>query len=148
MTTARPLVLIVDDDPFIRRPLQYLLEKNGYETVLAGDGIECLEQAESRRPDLVCLDVMMPRQDGFVTTGALRNRFGSSLPIILLTAKGQEADRARGLALGADDFLSKPYSPVELLARIRSALANAGTELRDGGLPAGASHHEKGEFHV
>ncbi len=133
MTPPRPHVLIVDDDPFIRRPLQYLLERNGYETSVAGDGVECLEQAERRRPDLVCLDVMMPRQDGFATTEALRARFGPGLPIILLTAKGQEADRTRGLALGADDFIAKPYSPVELLARIRSALAK---------------HHGGGETHV
>lgn len=123
---SRPRVLVVDDDPFIRRPLQYLLQQSGYETALGVDGIECLEKLDEFEPDLICMDVMMPRQDGFTTLEAIRARPGGRrLPVILLSAKGQDADRERGLALGADDFISKPYSPVELLARIRSALTRA-----------------------
>jgi DNA-binding response OmpR family regulator len=121
---SRPKVLVVDDDAFIRRPLQYLLEKAGFETDVACDGVECLEKMEERWPDLVCLDLMMPRQDGFATCEAIRNETSRRrVAIILLSAKGQESDRERGLALGADDFISKPYSPSDLIARIRAILA-------------------------
>src|SRR5262245_38487263 len=121
---TRPRVLVVDDDAFIRRPLQYLLENSGFEADIARDGVECLEKMEERWPDLVCLDVMMPRQDGFMTCKAIRSATSRKrVAIILLSAKGQESDRERGLALGADDFVSKPYSPVDLIARIRAILA-------------------------
>ena len=142
---SRPRILVVDDDPFIRRPLQYLLERNGYEAAIAADGIECLEKIETFLPDLVCMDVMMPRQDGFATIEAIRRGENDRrLPIILLSAKGQDADRDRGLALGADDYMSKPYSPVELLARIRSALTRAANELTRVGDPVAPGERRNG----
>ena len=120
---SRPRILVVDDDAFIRRPLQYLLERAGFEADVAVDGVECMEKVKDSRPDLICLDVMMPNQDGFVTCEAIRREESlKDVPIILLSAKGQESDRARGIELGADDFLSKPYSPTELITKIRALL--------------------------
>jgi two-component system phosphate regulon response regulator PhoB len=121
MTPKR--ILIVDDDAFIRRPLEFLLKRAGFETDIAANGEECLAAMERARPDLVCLDLMMPGRDGFSTLEEIRRRehLGST-PVILLSAKGQDQDIARGMALGAADFVPKPYSPKELLTRIRSVL--------------------------
>lgn len=120
---AKKRILIVDDDAFIRRPLEVLLKREGFETDVAGDGEACLDAMERSRPDLVCLDVMMPRRDGFATCEEIRRRpHLASVPVIFLSAKGQDGDRARGNALGAIDFVAKPYSPTELVSRIRAAL--------------------------
>src|SRR5438034_5769738 len=121
MTAKR--ILIVDDDAFIRRPLEFLLKREGFVTEVVGDGNACLDAMERLRPDLVCLDIMMPVRDGFSTCEEIRRRpHLAPTPVIFLSAKGQDADLARGAALGAVDFVAKPYSPTDLLARIRSVL--------------------------
>jgi DNA-binding response OmpR family regulator len=117
-------ILIVDDDAFIRRPLEFILRKEGYDARTAVNGADCLEKVETEAPDLIFLDVMMPGQDGFTVCGTLKrdDRF-SHIPVILLSARGQENDRERGLSLGAADFMTKPYSPQELLRRVREILS-------------------------
>ncbi len=119
-------ILVVDDDAFIRRPLEFILRKEGFAAVTAVDGEDGLAKVEGERPDLIVLDVMMPGIDGFDVCRRVRTdpRF-SSIPVILLTAKGQEADCERALAAGATEFMSKPYSPSELLRRVREILGDA-----------------------
>jgi DNA-binding response OmpR family regulator len=120
-------ILIIDDDAFIRRPLEFILREEGFEPVTAVDGEDGLAKIRESRPDLVFLDVMMPGLDGFAVCAKVKAdpRF-ASLPVILLSAKGQEGDRARGMAAGATDFMSKPYSPSELVRRVREILSESG----------------------
>jgi two-component system alkaline phosphatase synthesis response regulator PhoP len=116
-------ILIVDDDAFIRRPLEVLLKREGFETDVAGDGGACLDAMERHLPDLVCLDIMMPVLDGFSTCEEIRKRAHlARTPVIFLSAKGQDGDLARAAALGANGFFSKPYSPTELVSKIKEAL--------------------------
>ncbi len=121
---SKKTILIVDDDAFIRRPLEFILREEGYDTVTAVDGDDCFAKVEQKRPDLIFLDLMMPGRDGFDVCKALKSdpRYGG-IPIVLLSAKGQEADRARGLEVGAADFMSKPYSPSELVRRVGEILS-------------------------
>lgn len=117
------LVLVVDDDVDIARFLEMNLGFEGFEVVVAHDGYEALVQIERRRPDLVLLDVMMPRTDGVELCRQLRaDPLTSSLPVIMLTAKGMVADRVVGLSAGADDYILKPFDTLELVARVRSTL--------------------------
>lgn len=117
-------ILVVDDDAFIRRPLEFILRSEGFQPVTAADGNECLERVAADRPDLIIMDVMMPGRDGFELCRTLKNDAQyADIPIILLSARGQEHDRERGLSLGAVDFLTKPYSPSELVRRVREILA-------------------------
>ena len=116
-------VLIVDDEPRYLRLLEANLRTEGYEVVTAQDGQQALDVFSSQPIDLILLDIMMPRLDGFGTTQRIREF--SSVPIIILTAKGEEQDRVRGLDLGADDYLVKPFSATELLARVRAVLGRA-----------------------
>ncbi len=109
-------ILIVDDEPRILNFLTAKLRASGYETFTAANGLEALEQAQAQEPDLIILDVLMPKMDGFETLKELRNF--SSVPVIFLSAKGTDVDRIKGLGLGADDYLGKPFSPDELVARI------------------------------
>jgi adenylate cyclase len=119
----RPLILVVDDEPANRALLAKLLTHHGYEVVEAEDGSAAIAAVESRAPDLVCLDVMMPRMDGIEVCQRLRsNPKNAGLPILLITALDRPEDRARGLEAGANDFLSKPFDEVELRARLRSLL--------------------------
>jgi DNA-binding response OmpR family regulator len=113
-------ILIVDDEPRYLRLLEANLRTEGYEVVTAQDGLQALEVFSSNPIDLVLLDVMMPRLDGFATCQRIREF--SNVPIVILTAKGDEQDRVRGLDLGADDYLVKPFSATELLARVRAVL--------------------------
>jgi DNA-binding response OmpR family regulator len=119
-TDARHTILVVDDDQRMRRLLRLNLEKEGYHVVTAEDGPGGLEAAELEPPDLILLDVMMPDMDGFSVLQRLREF--TQLPVIMLTAKGEERDKVHGLDLGADDYLTKPFGPAELLARVRAAL--------------------------
>lgn len=112
--------LIVDDEPRYLRLLEANLRTEGYEVVTARDGLEAIDIFSSQPIDLILLDVMMPRMDGFATCQRIREY--SNVPIIILTAKGEEQDRVRGLDLGADDYLVKPFSATELLARVRAVL--------------------------
>ncbi len=116
-------ILIVDDDAFIRRPLEFILREEGYHPVTAADAEEGLRAIEACPPDLIFLDVMMPGKDGLTWCGELKSdpRY-ARIPIVLLSARGQERDRERALALGAADFLTKPYSPHELKRRVRELL--------------------------
>lgn len=116
-------ILIVDDEPRYLRLLEANLRTEGYEVVTAQDGLQALEVFSAHPIDLVLLDVMMPRLDGFGVTQRLREF--TSVPIVILTARGEEQDRVRGLDLGADDYLVKPFSATELLARVRAVLRRA-----------------------
>jgi DNA-binding response OmpR family regulator len=121
--TAPKRILIVDDDAFIRRPLEFILREEGYQPETAADADEGLRLVAACPPDLIFLDVMMPGKDGLTWCAELKSdpRY-SRIPIILLSARGQEQDRARALALGATDFLTKPYSPHEIKRRVRELL--------------------------
>lgn len=113
-------ILAVDDEPLYQHLLRVNLEKEGYEVFTAGNGEDALEMVTSRHPDLVIMDVMMPRLDGITTCERIRQF--STLPIIILTARGEESDRVRGLNAGADDYVVKPFSATELVARVRAVL--------------------------
>jgi two-component system KDP operon response regulator KdpE len=117
------LILIVDDEPRMVRFVRMNLELEGYRVAEAGSGLEALDKVRDELPDLVLLDVMMPEMDGFETLARLREI--STVPVIMLTVKGDEEDRIRGLELGADDYVTKPFSPRELASRIRAVLRRA-----------------------
>ncbi|MBI3162760.1 MAG: response regulator transcription factor [Chloroflexi bacterium] len=118
-----PKILVVDDEPAVTDLLAYNLHKAGYETLLASDGNEALRIANQSQPDLILLDLMIPEIDGLDVCRELRKT--SAVPIIMLTARGEEIDRVVGLELGADDYVSKPFSVRELLARIKAVLRRA-----------------------
>ena len=111
-------ILLVDDEERILNFLKTKLKLLGYEVILAANGIEALEQIQGQEPDLVVLDVVMPKMDGFQTLKELRSF--SSVPVIMLSARGDDSDRIKGLGLGADDYLPKPFNPDELVARIEA----------------------------
>jgi DNA-binding response OmpR family regulator len=119
------LILVVDDETLYQHLLKVNLEREGYDVRTAGDGEEALDAVSSYNPDLVILDVMMPKLDGI--TACERIRQFSSVPIIMLTAKGEEHDRVRGLNVGADDYVVKPFSATELIARVKAVLRRAQT---------------------
>ena len=123
MPAKKTTILAADDDPQLLRLVTRNLQLEGYEVRAASDGQQALELIEQQVPDLVLLDVMMPRMDGF--TLCHRVREFSSVPIIMVTARGQDQDKVRGLDLGADDYLTKPFSVDELLARVRAVLRRA-----------------------
>ncbi|MGZ8660901.1 MAG: GGDEF domain-containing response regulator [Actinomycetota bacterium] len=119
-------ILVVDDDPDIARFVEVNLRSAGYDVSVAGDGEEALEKAGEIRPDLVLLDVMMPRIDGFEVAQRLRkNPQTANTSIIMLTAKALSADKVTGLQAGADDYIIKPFDPIELLARVKGTLRRA-----------------------
>jgi DNA-binding response OmpR family regulator len=120
MPAKKTTILAADDDPQLLRLMTRNLQLEGYDVLGASDGQQALELIESNPPDLVLLDVMMPKMDGF--TVCYRVREFSSVPIIIVTARGQDQDKVRGLDLGADDYLTKPFSVDELLARVRAVL--------------------------
>lgn len=117
-------VLVVDDEPIVREVVVRYLERDGHRTLEAASGDEAVQLLERDPPSLVVLDVMLPGIDGFEL--CRRIRASSDLPIVLLTARGEEADRIVGLELGADDYLTKPFSPRELAVRVRNLLRRAG----------------------
>jgi two-component system, OmpR family, alkaline phosphatase synthesis response regulator PhoP len=114
-------ILVVEDNADLAYGLRNNLEIEGYDVEVAADGEEGLERARRRRPDLVILDLMLPRMDGFRVLRALRAD-GMSMPVLILTARGEEADKVRGLKLGADDYVTKPFGVLELLARVEALL--------------------------
>jgi DNA-binding response OmpR family regulator len=111
-------ILVVDDEKRILNFLNSKLKASGYEVLTACDGLEALEQAQAQEPDLILLDILMPKLDGFETLKRLRSF--SSTPVIILSAKGADIDKIKGLGLGADDYLPKPFNPDELIARIEA----------------------------
>lgn len=113
-------VLVVDDEEAIRELVRFNLERAGFRVAVAADGAEALAQAARLRPDLVILDVMLPDADGFALYGQLART--AAAPVIFLTARDEETDRVVGLELGADDYVTKPFSPRELVARVRAVL--------------------------
>ena len=122
----RPPVLVVDDDPNVVALARAYLERDGYRVVEANDGARGLELARKERPCLVVLDLMLPGLDGFEVCQILQVE--SMVPVIMLTARVEEADRLQGLELGADDYITKPFSPRELAARVRAVLRRADRE--------------------
>jgi DNA-binding response OmpR family regulator len=118
-----PRILVVDDEPLYQHLVTVNLEKEGYEVITANNGEDALEMVSARHPDLVIMDVMMPKLDGI--TACERIHQFSNVPIIMLTAKGEEQDRVRGLNVGADDYVVKPFSATELVARVRAVLRRA-----------------------
>jgi DNA-binding response OmpR family regulator len=120
---TRPLVLVADDDRDILQLVSFRLERADYEVVQANDGEEALRLVKELRPDLAVLDLMMPKLNGYeVIREIRRNEETKAIPVILLTARVQEADVARGFEAGADDYLKKPFSPQELRARVQAIL--------------------------
>lgn len=113
-------ILVVDDDKEILFSLSKLLEYDGFEVVQARDGIEALEQLEKEKPDLILLDIMMPKLDGI--SALMKIRESNHLPVIVLSAKTQDSDKVYGLTMGADDYICKPYNPAELGARVKALL--------------------------
>ena len=122
-------ILVVDDEPMVREVVVAYLEREGFKVVEAASGAAALKQIEQSRPDLVVLDVMLPELDGFSVLKELRGQ--DDIPVILLTARTEEPDRVLGLELGADDYVVKPFSPRELVARVRSVLRRSGPATAD-----------------
>src|SRR2546430_9964855 len=120
MPAKKTTVVAADDDPQLLRLITRNLQLEGYDVIAVSDGQQALTQIDQQVPDLVLLDVMMPKLDGF--TVCHRVREFSTVPIIIVTARGQDQDKVRGLDLGADDYLTKPFSVDELLARVRAVL--------------------------
>src|SRR5688500_4383597 len=118
-------ILVVDDDPNVQRLLQYTLKQEGYDVVIASDGAEGFRLWGAEAPDLILLDVMLPKLDGYQVATKIRTEEGTTahVPIIMLTAEREVEQKVRGLRAGADDYLIKPFHPAELLARIKSLLA-------------------------
>ncbi|MFL7838577.1 MAG: response regulator transcription factor [Candidatus Promineifilaceae bacterium] len=122
-STAPQIILVVDDEARMRRFIRMNLELEGYQVVEAENGVQALDQIRKYTPDLVIMDVMMPEMDGFETLGMLREI--STVPVILLTVRSEEEDITRGLNLGADDYITKPFSPRELNSRVSAVLRRA-----------------------
>ncbi|NTW01799.1 MAG: response regulator transcription factor [Oscillochloris sp.] len=132
-------ILLVEDEITLSETLRYNLEREGYSVLSASDGVQGLEQARREQPDLIVLDIMLPRLDGFSVCRILRQE--SDVPIMMLTARQDEVDRIAGLELGADDYISKPFSLGEFLARVRAIMRRSERHPRAGGrevLEAGA----------
>jgi two-component system phosphate regulon response regulator PhoB len=129
---VQPYILVMEDEDALATLLSYNLEKEGYKVVVASDGEEGMLQIDERLPDLVLLDWMLPKLSGIEVCRRIRGRSETrNLPIIMLTARGEESDRVRGLDTGADDYLTKPFSMTELTARIRAVLRRIRPGLAD-----------------
>jgi len=129
---SKGTVLVVDDQPTITEVVGRYMERAGYETYLAADGVEALRLAELRSPDLVVLDVMLPGIDGIEVMRQLHERPGAPTAVILLTARGEESDRLVGLRHGAVDYVVKPFSPKELVARVEAVLRRVSPPAEEG----------------
>ena len=125
-------ILAVDDEDDVRRLIQIKLQKEGFEVLTATNGLEGLETARAEHPDVVLLDVMMPKMDGYTAAARIKAEVSPAPIIIMLTARGAETDIVEGLTGGADDYIVKPFAPRELIARINVALVKAGKPARIG----------------
>jgi len=119
-------ILAVDDDPDVRRLVRIKLKKAGYDVVMASDGEEGVQKALEEKPDLVILDVMMPKMDGFTALDKIKSEMDPAPIVLMLTAEGEQDDLVQGLSEGADDYIVKPFAPRELVARVNVALIRAG----------------------
>lgn len=137
MPAKKTTIVVADDDPQLLRLVMRNLEFEGYEPIAAADGQQALEEIERRQPDLALLDVMMPKLDGFAVCERVREF--SALPIIILTARGQDQDKIHGFDVGADDYLTKPFNVDELLVRVRAVLRRSQAVGGREGLGAGAT---------
>jgi two-component system response regulator ResD len=124
---AKTKILVVDDEPNVCELIRIYLEREGFTALISHDGLAALNIIQQERPDLVVLDLMLPELDGWKVCEKLRAA-GNRVPMIMLSAKGQEMDRILGLELGADDYVTKPFSPMELVARIKALLRRSGTQ--------------------
>ena len=129
MPAKNTTLVVADDDPPLLRLMARNLQLEGFDVLAASDGQQALELIENHAPDLVLLDVMMPKMDGFTVCSRVREF--SAVPIIIVTARGQDKDKVRGLDLGADDYLTKPFSVEELLARVRGVLQRSELSTRE-----------------
>src|SRR5271166_5974304 len=129
LSAVKPRILVVDDEPEAVELVEFNLKQAGYAVVTAADGAEALKKARAQTPDLIVLDVMLPEMDGFEICKTLRLEAATArVPIVMLTAKAAEIDRVLGLELGADDYLTKPFSPRELLLRVKKIIARGQVE--------------------
>jgi len=123
---TQPRVLVVDDEPDILNLLEYNLKRSGFQVLLAKDGPEAIEAVKAHRPDLVLLDIMLPDMEGTEVLRSLKSfESTASIPVIMLTAKGEELDKIVGFELGAEDYITKPFSPRELILRVKAVLKRA-----------------------
>lgn len=134
-------ILVVDDEPMVREVLSRYLVMDGFEVVAASDGEEALDLFTGSEPALVLLDLMLPKVDGYEVFRRIRDQ-GSGTPVIMLTARGEEMDRIVGLELGADDYVAKPFSPREVVARVRAVLRRSGAD------PSAASILDLGRIRI
>ncbi|OGP13045.1 MAG: DNA-binding response regulator [Deltaproteobacteria bacterium GWA2_54_12] len=126
MHKTQPRVLVVDDEPDILNLLEYNLKRSGFQVLLAKDGPEAIEAVKAHRPDLVLLDIMLPDMEGTEVLRSLKSfESTASIPVIMLTAKGEELDKIVGFELGAEDYITKPFSPRELILRVKAVLKRA-----------------------
>ncbi|MCC6136128.1 MAG: response regulator [Candidatus Contendobacter sp.] len=140
-----PTILVVDDDPHIREVISFALQKAGFATLEAENGAQALTRFQEAGPDLVVLDIVMPELDGTEVCKALRRI--STVPIVFLSSRDDEVDRILGLELGGDDYVTKPFSPRELTARVRAILRRGKGEAPDA-VPAGEQHIEHGRLRL
>jgi len=116
-------ILVTDDEPYVQRSLSFVFRKEGFEVEVASNGEEALKKAKELKPKIIFLDLMMPKLNGFDTCRAIKSdKELRDSYVIILTAKGQEVDKERGLSAGADDYITKPFSPKEVVAKVRSVL--------------------------
>ncbi|MFE9099437.1 response regulator transcription factor [Actinomadura geliboluensis] len=139
--TGPARILVVDDEPAVRESLSSSLEFEGYRVAGAADGVTALDQVQRDTPDLVVLDVLMPRMDGLTTCRRLR-ALGATMPVLMLTARDMVGDRVTGLDAGADDYLAKPFELDELLARVRALLRRAAMTAAPAAPAAGAARQD------
>ena len=123
-------ILAVDDEDDVRRLIQIKLKKEGFDVLTAVNGLEGFEKARDEHPDVVLLDVMMPKMDGYTAAAKIKAEVSPAPIVIMLTARGAEADVVEGLTGGADDYIVKPFAPRELIARVNVALIKAGKQAR------------------
>ncbi len=123
MNDNKRKILIVDDERYILHILDFSLGAEGYEVITAGDGEQAVERSRSDKPDLIVMDIMMPKMDGFEACKVIKaDPDTRDIPVIMLTAKGREVDKKRGLDAGADEYLTKPFSPAKLIERVQVVL--------------------------
>jgi two-component system, OmpR family, response regulator VicR len=138
-------ILLADDEPNITDVCTKYLERDGYEVIIAHDGVKALEKWKLENPDLIILDLMMPNKDGWQVCEEIRNQ--QDVPIIMLTARGEEMDRIMGLTMGADDYMTKPFSPRELVLRVKGILRRVGQPIRQNHTVAETLAFEGMEIH-